>query len=113
MSRAGDAQRALVFDAGTITRHRPQCVLGREGWTMPVWELDFRVGGAWRMVWDRGPGQEMTLTGKYLEIVVPERVVSTERWGAEWPETIHTVAFTEAGGQTTITFTLVYPSPEA
>ncbi len=80
---------------------------------MPVCEIDFRVGGAWRMVWNRGGADDMTLTGKYLEIVPPERVVSTERSGPEWPETIHRVEFTEAGGRTTITFTLTYPSPEA
>jgi uncharacterized protein YndB with AHSA1/START domain len=113
MTRVVDAPRALVFDAWTNPKHLPQWLLGPEGWTMPVCEIDFRVGGAWRMVWDRTGGTEMTLVGKYLEIVAPERVVTAESWGPEWPQTINRVAFTEAGGQTTITLTLTYPSPEA
>jgi uncharacterized protein YndB with AHSA1/START domain len=43
----------------------------------------------------------------------PERVVSTEQWGPEWPETVNTVEFTERDGLTTMTMTMTYPSREA
>ena len=32
----------------------------------------------------------------------PERLVTTERWGPEWPETINTLRLTESDGRTTI-----------
>jgi uncharacterized protein YndB with AHSA1/START domain len=40
-------------------------------------------------------------------------VVSTEKWGPEWSETVNTVEFTEADGRTTITVTITYVSKEA
>jgi uncharacterized protein YndB with AHSA1/START domain len=53
------------------------------------------------------------MTGIYKEVVPPERLVNTERWGPEWPETINTLVFSENAGKTTITLTLSYPSKEA
>ena len=80
---------------------------------MPVCEVDLRAGGAWRYVWRKADGAEMAMAGVFREVVPPERVVSTERWGPEWPETINTIVFTESGGRTTITLTVTYPSKEA
>src|SRR6266511_3490186 len=84
MTRVFNAPRSLVFDAwtrpGLITRW-----LGvRAGWSLPVCEIDLRVGGAYRFVW-RGPdGTEMGMVGVYREIVPPERIVCTERFGEPW-----------------------------
>jgi uncharacterized protein YndB with AHSA1/START domain len=55
----------------------------------------------------------MTIAGAVREVVPPERLVTTESWGPEWPETVNTVVFTEAGGRTTISLTVTYPSREA
>jgi uncharacterized protein YndB with AHSA1/START domain len=55
----------------------------------------------------------MAMTGTYREVVPPERLVHTESWGPEWPETVNTLVLTESGGQTTMTLTLTYPSREA
>ena len=46
--RAFDAPRDLVFAVFTEARHFSQWMLGPEGWTMPVCEIDFSEGGAWR-----------------------------------------------------------------
>ena len=81
---------ALVFDAWTNPTHVPQWLLGPEGWTMPVCEIDLRPGGSWRYVWRKTDGTEMAMAGSYREFAPPERLVSTERWGPEWPETINT-----------------------
>jgi uncharacterized protein YndB with AHSA1/START domain len=113
ITRVVSAPRRLVFDAWTTPQHLQQWLLGPEGWTMPICELDARPGGAWRYVWRKADGSEMTLSGIVKEIVRPERMVTTERWGPEWPETINTVVFTESAGQTTITVTVRYPSKEA
>jgi uncharacterized protein YndB with AHSA1/START domain len=113
VTRVVDAPRHLVFDAWTDPRHVPQWLLGPEGWTMPVCEIDLRPGGSWRYVWRKSNGTEMAMSGAILEVVRPERMVTTERWGPEWPETINTVVFTESGERTAITLTILYPSREA
>ena len=112
-TRVFDAPRRLVFEAYTNPKHIPHWMLGPEGWTMPVCEVDLRPGGAWHFVWRRGDGDEMAMRGLYKEVVPPEKVVSTESWGGEWPETINTPTLTEDNGRTTMTSTVLYPSKEA
>lgn len=113
MTREVEAPRELVFDAWTKPEHVQQWMLGPSGWTMPVCEIDLRPGGAWRFVWGRADGTEMEMRGEYREVTPPERLVSTESWGGDWPETINTVTFSEEDGKTTITQTVLYPSREA
>ena len=55
----------------------------------------------------------MEITGVFREIVAPRAAVTTESWGADWPETINTIVLTEQDGKTTITTTMLYPSKEA
>jgi uncharacterized protein YndB with AHSA1/START domain len=113
ITRVLDAPRRLVFEAWTNPEHLPHWLLGPEGWTMPVCEIDLRPGGAWRFVWRHADGTEMVMRGVYREIAPPERLVSTESWGGDWPETINTLVFTEEDGQTTLACTILYPSKEA
>src|SRR5215475_19891 len=88
-------------------------MLGPEGWTMPVCEIDLRPGGAWHFVWRRADSSELEMRGTYREIVPPERLVSTESWGGDWPETLNTLQLSEEEDKTSITFTVLYPSKEA
>ncbi len=113
MTRVFDAPRRLVFDAWTNPKHVPHWMLGPDGWTMPVCEIDLRPGGAWRFVWRRSNGTEMEMRGEYREVTPPERLVSTESWGDDWPETLNTLTLSEEGGKTTMTQTVLYPSKEA
>jgi uncharacterized protein YndB with AHSA1/START domain len=113
IKRVVDAPRHVVFDAWTRPEHIQQWLLGPEGWTMPVCEMDLRPGGAWHYVWRKADGVEMEMSGSVREVVPPERLVTTEKWGPEWPETINSLVLTEEGGQTTVTLTLTYPSKEA
>jgi uncharacterized protein YndB with AHSA1/START domain len=113
MTRVIDAPRERVFDAWTKPEHLPHWMLGPDGWTMPVCESDLRPGGAWRYVWRKSDGAEMEMRGEHREIARPERLVSTERWGGDWPETLDTVVLTEQGGKTLVTQTVLYPSQEA
>ncbi len=113
MTRVFDAPRRLVWDAYTSPKHLPHWMLGPEGWTMPVCEVDLRPGGQWHFVWRRSGGSEMGMRGVYKEITPPERLVSTESWGGEWPETLNTLVLSEKDGKTTITVTVLYPSKEA
>ena len=113
-TRAFDAPRDLVWEAWTSPEHLPQWLLGPEDWTMPVCESDLSVGGAWHFVWrNEADGSEMGMTGEYREITPPERLVSTQSWGGDWPETVNTLVFTEEDGLTMMTQTILYPSQEA
>jgi uncharacterized protein YndB with AHSA1/START domain len=112
ITRVVDAPRRLVFAAWTDPKHIPNW-LGFEEWTMPVCELDLRPGGAWRYGWRSPDGSEMTMGGLVREVTPPERLVTTERWGPEWPETVNTLTLTESGGRTTVTLTITYPSMAA
>ena len=113
MTRVFDAPRALVWDAWTSPEHVPHWLLGPEGWTMPVCEIDLRPGGAWHFVWRRSDGSEMEMHGVYREVEPPGRLVSTESWGGDWPETVNTLVLAEQDGRTTITMTILYPSKDA
>jgi uncharacterized protein YndB with AHSA1/START domain len=113
ITRVVAAPRQLVFEVYTNPAHLPHWMLGPEGWSMPVCEIDLRVGGAWHFVWRRADGSEMAIRGVYQEIVEPERLVSSESWGGDWPATLNTLLLTEEGGKTTITQRLLYPSKEA
>ncbi len=112
-TRIADAPRSLVWEAWTSPEHVPHWLLGPEGWTMLICEIDLRPGGARHFVWRGLDGTEMEMRGEYLETVAPERLVSTERWGGEWPETLNTLVLTEEDRKTTMVCTVLYPSNEA
>jgi uncharacterized protein YndB with AHSA1/START domain len=112
-TRVVDAPRELVWEAWTNPEHVPHWLLGPEGWTMPVCEIDLRPGGAWHFVWRRSDGTEMEMRGEYREVEPPERLVHTESWGGDWPETLNTLILSEEDGQTTMAQTILYPSKEA
>jgi uncharacterized protein YndB with AHSA1/START domain len=115
MTRVLHAPRTLVFDAFTKPELVRRWLLGPEGWTMPVCEIDLRVGGKYRYVWRHAKGHEMGMGGVYREIVPPERIVSTEVFDEAWypGEAVGTITFVEQGGKTTVTQTVQYQSAEA
>jgi len=116
MTRIFDAPRTLVFDAHTKPDLVRQWLLGPPGWSMPVCEMDVRVGGKYRWVWrhDRD-GAEMGMGGVYREIVKPERLVATERFDEPWypGEGLNTLVLVEQDGRTTLTQTMRYESRAA
>jgi uncharacterized protein YndB with AHSA1/START domain len=116
MTRAFAAPRRLVFDAWTKPELVRRWLLGPDGWSMPVCEIDLRVGGAYRWVWRRDKdGTEMGVGGVYREIAAPERLVATEKFDEAWypGEAVNTVALVERSGKTTMTQTTLYESREA
>lgn len=115
MRREFDAPRTLVFDAHTKPELLKRWLTGPDGWSMPVCEIDLRVGGSLRYVWRHRDGREMGLSGTYREIVPPERIVSTERFDESWypGEAVGTVVLVEEAGRTTLTQTMLYESREA
>jgi uncharacterized protein YndB with AHSA1/START domain len=110
MTRTFDAPQQLVFEAFTRPEHVVHWMLGPEGWTMPVCEIDLRPDGRWHMVWRRDDGSEMAMTGEYREVTPWSRTVQTESWGADWPSTVNTTEFIADGDRTTVVQTMRYPS---
>lgn len=113
-ARVVDAPRRLVWEVWTRPEHVPHWMLGGpEGWSMPVCEIDLRPGGRWHYGW-RGPdGVAMEMHGVFRAITPPERLVQTESWGGDWPETLNTLVLTEEDGKTTMVCTVLYPSMSA
>jgi uncharacterized protein YndB with AHSA1/START domain len=115
MIRVFNAPRNLVFDAWTKPELVRRWLLGPPGWTMPVCEIDLRVGGAYRFEWLGQDGTRMGMGGVYREIVIPERIVNTQLFDVDWTggETLGTLLFTEHAGKTTLTNSVLYSSREA
>jgi uncharacterized protein YndB with AHSA1/START domain len=116
MTRMFDAPRRLVFEAFTRPELLKRWLLGPPGWSMPVCEINLKVGGTYRYVWRHDPdGKEMGMGGVYREIAAPERVVATEKFDEAWypGEALGTLVLVEQAGKTTITQTMLYESREA
>jgi uncharacterized protein YndB with AHSA1/START domain len=75
-------------------------------------ELDVRVGGKYKLVFDFG-GQHMEFFGKYLEVTPCERLVWTNDEGGEDAAAITTVTFEAVDGKTLLTLSDLHPSKEA
>ena len=115
VSRDFHAPRQLVFDAFTQPHLVRQWLLGPPGWTMPVCEIDLRVGGTYRYVWRKDGVKDMAMGGMFREIVSPERLVATERFDESWypGEALDTTVFVDEGDITKVTITMLYESKEA
>lgn len=113
MTRLFDAPRQLVFEVMSKPEHVKHWwgCLG-EGHSVPVCEIDLRVGGKWKFV-NRHPQGEATFYGEYREIAPPGRIVFTEIF-ADYPDTVTvvTAVLTEEGRKTRLTATVQYPSLE-
>ncbi len=111
--RRFEAPVELVWRAHTEPELVKQWMTGPEGHTLPVCEIDFRVGGKGRYVW-KNPQFEMGMTAEFMEIVEHQRIVYTEQYDG-WPEgaTTVTATFAEDGGQSIITVDIEYQSQEA
>jgi uncharacterized protein YndB with AHSA1/START domain len=114
MTRRFDAPRRMVFEAFTKPELMKRWMTGPSGTTLPICEIDFRVGGAYRSVWRTSQGDTMEAAGVYREIDAPRRFVATERFDPPWypGEALITISFVEADGGTEVTTTMRYESTE-
>jgi uncharacterized protein YndB with AHSA1/START domain len=111
------AQRELVWKAFTTPALLQRWLLGPPGWSMPVCEVDLRVGGAFRWRWrNDDDGKEFGFHGKFREIDPPARLVHTEVFdpgdvgGSMGDEALITATFDEADDVTTMTTVIRYAS---
>ena len=118
ITRRFAAPPETVYRAHTEPSLVQKWLLGPDGWTMPICEIDLRQGGQWRYGW-RGPdgGGGFQMHGEFKEIVPLERIVHTEIFEMEGvsppPQSLNTTVFTEKGGKTLVTVSVLYPSKEA
>jgi len=113
MTRLFNAPRALVYEVMTKPEHvkRWWGQLG-EGYSVPVCEIDLRVGGKWKFV-NRHPKGEATFYGEYRELNPPSRCVFTEIF-ADFPDVVSVVTseLIEEGGKTRLIATVAYPTEQ-
>jgi uncharacterized protein YndB with AHSA1/START domain len=121
VTRSFKAPRALVYRAFTEPELVQRWLLGPPGWSMPVCEMDVRVGGKYRWRWRNDQdGSEFGFNGTFREVDPPSKLVHTEAYdpgtiGGGFPgnDAIVTATFTEEGGITTMTSLIDFGSKEA
>jgi uncharacterized protein YndB with AHSA1/START domain len=113
MTRELDAPRQMVWDCHTKPELVRRWLLGPPGWTMPVCDIDLRVGGRYRYVWAK-EGAEMGMGGEYRIVDAPAKLSSREIFDQDWTggETIATQTFEERNGKTLLATVIVYASKE-
>jgi uncharacterized protein YndB with AHSA1/START domain len=121
VTRSFKAARQLVYRAYTEPALLQRWLLGPPGWSMPVCEMDVRVGGRYRWRWRNDENaSEFGFAGTFREVTPLSRLVHTETYdpgtvGDEFPqrEALVSVTFTEDGGITTVTTLVDFGSKEA
>lgn len=106
VTRVFDAPRELVFRTWTEPAHLARW-WGPSGFTNPVCELDFRIGGPILIHSHAPDGRVYLMTGTVREIVSPERLVlaavAADGEGNPLIEGLITATFEEQGGKTKVT----------
>jgi uncharacterized protein YndB with AHSA1/START domain len=111
MTRVFDAPRDLVFEAHSSCEHLSNW-WGPRRYEIAGCEIDFRPGGAWRIV-HRAEGEQHVFRGEYREIVRPERIVWTFEWlGMPGHVSVETLTLEEHDEKTTLTARSVFDTVE-
>lgn len=111
MARTFNAPRELVWRASTEADRFAQW-WGPRGYSCEVREWDLRPGGRWEAVQTAPDGSTHRFWGEYLEVVAPERLVLTQRFG-EYPPIVVTISLEERGGQTALSSVMRFDTPES
>jgi uncharacterized protein YndB with AHSA1/START domain len=114
VQRSFSATADLVWRAYTEPDLVRRWMLGPPGWSMPVCEMDVRVGGKYRWRWrSDDDGKEFGFTGEFLKVVLHSELVHSQIYdpgdlgdsmGKEGA--VVTVAFKETNGVTLVTTTI-------
>ncbi len=114
VTRVFDAPRELVWDCHTKPELVRRWLLGPVGWSMPLCEIDLRVGGKYHYRWrNDADGSEFGFHGVHDEIAAPERIVTTERMDGMDGQAVNTLVLTERNGKTMLSLTMDFGSQEA
>ena len=106
LRRTFTATPTRVFRAWTEPAEMKQWKAPAEG-TVPVAEVDLRVGGRYRIDMRMPDGSEHRVTGTYREVDPPRKLSYTWFWetNADMGETLVTVEFRDLGGSTEVVLT--------
>jgi uncharacterized protein YndB with AHSA1/START domain len=118
--RSFDAPAELVWRAYTDPDLVRRWLLGPPGWSMPVCEMDVRVGGKYRWRWRSDEdGKEFGFSGEFQEIAPHSKLVHTEYYDAGDLDdsmgqqgALVTVTFDERDGVTNATTSIKFASNE-
>ncbi len=112
ITREFNAPRSLVLEAITTPEHVREWYGLSEG-ALVVCEIDFRVGGKWHYVLASEGEDDISFSGEYLSIDLPDGFTSTESFD-NMPGATYTVriTLTEQDGVTTLQNHLTYPAQE-
>lgn len=89
-----------------------QWMLGPDGWTMPVCEIDAEVGGSYRYEWEPTDGSagRFGFVGEFVELHPPHRSVTTERMiGMEGSGNTNEMTLTPCDEGTLMSLVITFP----
>jgi uncharacterized protein YndB with AHSA1/START domain len=107
IARIFDAPASVLFALWSEPEHLKRW-MGPANFVCPQAEIDFRVGGAYRVMIKSAAHGENWFGGVYREIERDRRLVFTFRWDNDGPsagvETLVTITFEERDGKTVQAF---------
>jgi len=120
VERSFDASAELVWRAFTEPVLVKRWMLGPPGWSMPVCEMNFRVGGEYRWKWRSDEdGKEFGFSGEFRDIERLTKFVHTENYESGDLDdsmgekgTLVTITFVERDEATTVATLIEYSSSE-
>ena len=116
VARDFDAPRSLVFLAFTKPELVRRWLLGPPGWTMPVCEIDLRVGGKYRYRWRSDAGdKQFGFTGIFTRIEPDTTLNHSERFeeAPDEGEAQIETSFRDRGSKTRVTYLMTFASKAA
>lgn len=106
IERLLDAPRDIVFKMWTDPEHYKNWAAPK-GFTVEHLEMEFKVGGLYRICLRSPEGEDWWVRGRYKEIVELEHFSLTNAWenedGSTGQETVLAVTFEDLGSQTKLT----------
>ena len=112
VTRTFNGPARIVFEAWTKPElFRQWWVPKSMGMSLLSCDMDVRVGGKYRFVFDASP-QPMEFFGKYIEVTPHSRLAWTNEEGGD-DGAVTTVTFEERDGKTLLAMHELYPSKEA
>src|SRR5262245_13786379 len=113
VTRTFNAPARIVFEAWTKPELLKRWWVPKSmGMTLRSCELDARVGGKYRLVFDHAGPEPAAFFGTYIEVKPYSRLAWTNEEGGE-SGPVTTVTFEEEGGKTRVVLHESYPSKEA
>lgn len=120
VKRSFDAPAMLVWSAYTEPDLVRRWLLGPPGWSMPICEMDVRVGGKYRWRWRaKADGKEFGFSGEFQVVAPHSKLVHSQYYDpgdlgdsmGQEPAVV-SVTFEEAVGVTNVTTAIKFASKE-